>query len=124
MPDAAIVSIVDDDESSRVGTSKLVRSLGFKDHDFASAKAFLHSPQVTQTSCLISDIQMPDMSGIQLLDALRARGHNMPIVFVTAYPSEAVRAEAMSRGAVCFLTKPFDGETLKHCLEAALGSGI
>jgi len=73
---------------------------------------------------VISDIQMPTLSGLQLLDELRARGHNMPIIFVTAFPNERVRAQALLRGATCVLTKPFDGETLELCLAAALkGNG-
>src|SRR5262245_44328131 len=78
--DEAVISIVDDDESSRLGIMKLVRSLGFAGHDFSSASAFLSSSELARTSCVISDIQMPEMSGIQLLDALRARGHTMPVV--------------------------------------------
>lgn len=100
----------------------LVRSLGFVAHAFPSAHAFLHSKQLTETSCLISDIQMPDMSGIQLHDALRARGHTMPIIFITAFPNDEIRAQALLRGAVCFLSKPFDGEALSRCLQTALES--
>jgi len=73
---------------------------------------------------VISDMQMPVLSGLQLLDELRTRGHNMPIIFVTAFPNERVRAQALLRGAICVLTKPFDGETLELCLAAALkGNG-
>jgi FixJ family two-component response regulator len=115
-----VISIVDDDESARSGTTRLVRSRGFVAHAFPSARAFLHSAQLAQTACLISDIQMPEMSGIQLYDALRARGHNMPIIFVTAFPDDKIRAQALVRGAVCFLNKPFDGETLLRCLDTAL----
>jgi FixJ family two-component response regulator len=118
--DAPVISIVDDDESNRIGTASLVRSLGFVAHAFPSARSFLHSEQLAETSCLISDVQMPEMSGIQLQDVLRARGHNIPIIFVTAYPDDRVRAQALVRGAVCFLSKPFDGEKLSRCLDAAL----
>jgi len=124
LPEASVISIVDDDEWSRIGTTKLVRSLGFAAHDFASAHALLNSPLLARTACVISDIQMPTLSGLQLLDELRARGHNMPIIFVTAFPNERVRAQALLRGATCVLTKPFDGETLELCLAAALkGNG-
>jgi FixJ family two-component response regulator len=120
LPDVPVISIIDDDELNRIGTASLVRSLGFVAHAFPSAGSFLHSQQLTKTSCLISDVQMPEMSGIQLQDVLHARGHNIPIIFITAYPDERVRAQAFARGAVCFLNKPFDGETLSRCLDAAL----
>jgi FixJ family two-component response regulator len=119
LPNVPVISIIDDDESMRRGTMRLLRSLGFVAHAFPSARAFLHSEQLTGTSCLISDIQMPEMSGIQLQDALRAGGHNIPIIFVTAFYDAKVRSEALSRGAICCLSKPFDGETLLRCLEIA-----
>jgi FixJ family two-component response regulator len=122
--EASVISIVDDDEWSRIGTTKLVRSFGFAAHDFPSAHALLNSPLLARTACVISDIQMPILSGLQLLDELRTRGHNMPIIFVTAFPNERVRAQALLRGATCVLIKPFDGETLELCLAAALkGNG-
>jgi CheY-like chemotaxis protein len=71
---------------------------------------------------VISDIQMPVLNGLQLLDELRSRGHNMPIIFVTAFPNERVRAQALLRGATCVLTKPFEGEALELCLTTALKS--
>ena len=124
MREASVISIVDDDEWSRIGTTKLVRSFGFTAHDFASAHTLLNSPLLARTACVISDIQMPVLSGLQLLDELRTHGHDMPIIFVTAFPNERVRAQALLRGAICVLTKPFDGETLELCLAAALkGNG-
>ena len=124
MREANIISIVDDDEWSRIGITKLVRSFGFAAHDFPSAHALLNSPLLARTACVISDIQMPVLSGLQLLDELRTHGHDMPIIFVTAFPNERVRAQALLRGAICVLTKPFDGETLELCLAAALkGNG-
>jgi FixJ family two-component response regulator len=122
--EASVISIVDDDEWSRIGTTKLVRSFGFAARDFPSAHALLNSPLLARTACVISDIQMPVLSGLQLLDELRTHGHDMPIIFVTAFPNERVRAQAILRGAICVLTKPFDGETLELCLAAALkGNG-
>ena len=115
-----VVSIVDDDESIRIGTMRLIRALGFVAHAFPSARAFLQSDKVPETACLISDIQMPEMSGIELHDALCARGHDIPIIFITAFPDAKARAQASVRGAVCFLSKPCDGEALVRCLEAAL----
>ena len=120
MREASVISIVDDDEWSRIGTTKLVRSLGFAAHDFPSAHALLNSPLLARTACVISDIQMPALSGLQLLDELRTLGHDMPIIFITAFPNERVRAQALLRGAICVLTKPFDGETLELCLATAL----
>jgi FixJ family two-component response regulator len=117
-----IISIVDDDEWSRIGIAKLVQSFGFIAHDFPSARALLNSQLLARTACVISDIQMPVLNGLQLLDELRSRGHNMPIVFVTAFPDERIRAQALSRGASCVLTKPFDGDALELCLATALKS--
>ena len=120
LPNVPVISIIDDDESMRHGTMRLLRSLGFVAHAFPSARAFLHSEQLSRTSCLISDVQMPEMSGMQLQEALRAGGHDIPIIFVTAFHDDKARSEALDRGAICFLSKPFDGETLLRCLETAL----
>jgi FixJ family two-component response regulator len=115
-----VISIVDDDESVRIAMSSLVRSLGYIAHTFASAEDFLRSPRLNETSCLITDVQMPGMNGIELQTQLRAKGLRMPIVFITAYPDERTRARSLDAGAVCYLTKPFDEETLIGCLERAL----
>jgi FixJ family two-component response regulator len=120
LPEARVISVIDDSEAARNGTVRLVRSLGFIVHAFPSAQTFLHSEQLTKTRCLISDIQMPRMNGIQLHDTLRARGYDIPIIFVTAYYNEEIRAEALDRGAICILSKPLDGETLLSCLNRAL----
>ena len=120
MPDTPVISIVDDEESIRSGTTSFVRSLGFVAHAFPTARAFLQSEQLAITSCLISDIQMPEMSGIELHDILRTRGHHTPIIFITAFPDEKAHAQALVRGAVCFLSKPFDGDALSCCLDVAL----
>jgi FixJ family two-component response regulator len=116
----ASIAVIDDDESSRDGIARLVRSLGFVAHAFPSAEAFLESPQLNEVSCLISDVQMPGMNGIQLQGALRARGDNIPIIFVTAFPYDDVRERALGHGAVCFLSKPIEGEALLRCLDIAL----
>jgi FixJ family two-component response regulator len=115
-----VISIVDDDESVRIAMNSLVRSLGYIAHTFASAEDFLRSPRLNETSCLITDVQMPGMNGIELQTQLRAKGLRMPIVFITAYPDERTRARSLDAGAVCYLTKPFDEETLIGCLERAL----
>jgi FixJ family two-component response regulator len=117
---APVISIVDDDASVRVATDRLVRSLGYVAYTFASADEFLRSPHASETSCLIADVQMPDMSGVELQSRLLAEGRRLPIIFVTAFPDENVRARALDAGAVCFLTKPFDGSTLVRHLDVAL----
>jgi FixJ family two-component response regulator len=115
-----IVSIVDDDESVRVATVKLVRVHGFVAHGFASAEEFLLSPYASDTSCLITDVRMPGMSGVDLQSHLIAQGRRVPVIFVTAFPEEGSQARALAAGAVCFLTKPFDGQTLINCISEAL----
>lgn len=115
-----MISIIDDDASVRAATNRLVRSLGYIACTFASADEFLRSPQLDTTSCVIADIQMPGMSGVELQDLLLAQGRRLPIIFVTAFPDENVRARALDAGAVCFLSKPFDGATLVKYLDVAL----
>jgi len=115
-----VVSIVDDDASVRIATGRLVRSLGFTAHTFASADEFLRSPLIDSTSCIIADIQMPGMSGLDLQAALRTQGRQLPIIFITAFPEDDIRARAMDGGAVGLLAKPFDGTTLMEQIEAAL----
>ena len=121
MPQVPIVSIIDDDVSVRDATNGLVRSLGYTAHSFASAEEFLRSDSANDTSCVIADVQMPGMSGIELQSVLITRGRRVPIIFITAFPDEGSRARALDAGAICFLTKPFKGATLISCLETALG---
>src|ERR1700730_16712738 len=115
-----IVSIVDDDEAMRAVTCSLIRSLGLTAYGFASAEEFLRSPRLTETSCLISDVQMPIMSGIELQSALISRGYTIPIIFFTAFPDEALEARAMKAGAICFLSKPFESQGMIRCLDMAM----
>jgi FixJ family two-component response regulator len=115
-----VISIVDDDGSVRAATSTLVKSLGYVVHAFASAEEFLLSNVLNDTSCVIADVQMPNMSGVELQARLLAQGHRMPFIFVTAFPTESARATAMKAGAMCFLTKPFGADSLIQCLDAAL----
>jgi FixJ family two-component response regulator len=115
-----MISIIDDDASVRVATNRLVRSLGYIAHTFASAEEFLASSQANDTSCVIADVQMPGMSGIELQSHLLAQGRRLPIIFITAFPEESARTRALNAGAVCFLTKPFDGPTLVRHLDAIL----
>lgn len=120
MQKVPVIVIVDDDESVRIATRSLVRSLGFTVHMFASAEDFLRSQHVGECSCVITDVQMPGLSGIDLQSRLIAEGRDTPIIFMTAFADEAVEARALKAGAVCFLSKPFDGRILVKCLEKAL----
>jgi FixJ family two-component response regulator len=115
-----LISIVDDDEPVREATKDLVRSLGYVAASFASAEEYLQSDYVADTSCLIADVQMPGMSGVELQDRLIADGHRTPIIFITAFPEAKIRARALNAGACGFLSKPFNDESLIECLEMAL----
>ena len=115
-----MISIVDDDPSVREATRELLRSLGYSTAAFASADEFLGSDQLKQTACVISDIQMPGLSGAELQRRLLADGHKMPIIFITAFPDERTRKRVLSAGAVCYLSKPYTEESLIACLSAAL----
>jgi FixJ family two-component response regulator len=101
----------------------LVKSLGLTARTFASAESYLQSSWVKKTHCLITDVQMPNMSGLELQERLSHLGFDIPIIFITAYPDEAVRTKAINAGAVCFLQKPLDlpGPRVADCLQAALG---
>jgi len=117
-----VISIVDDDESVRETASSLVRSLGLNASAFASAEEFLLSEQFSDTACLITDVQMPGMSGIELQSRLLAQGCDMPIIFMTGFPEEGVRKNVLDAGAVGFLSKPFDAKCFIRCLDEALRS--
>ena len=121
MVESPVISIIDDDPSVREATDGLVRSLGYRSVTFASAEDFLQSDRIAETSCLITDVQMPGLSGVELQTALIARGSRMPIIFITAYPEERVRRSVLDAGAVGFLSKPFDEARLIEHLQAALG---
>jgi FixJ family two-component response regulator len=114
------ISIVDDDASIRVSTSRFVRALGYCAHTFASADEFLNSSRVDDTWCVIADVQMPGTSGIELQSILKGQGRSLPIIFITAYPEETIRAQALENGAVAFLSKPFDGTRLSEYIDRAL----
>jgi FixJ family two-component response regulator len=121
---APVISIVDDDASVRAATNNLVRSHGYCAHTFASAEEFLHSAYLNDTSCVIADVQMPAISGIELLLLLRIRGHRVPVIFITAFPTEELRARALKAGAADFLAKPFDGAVLINCLDTSLKQNV
>jgi FixJ family two-component response regulator len=120
LSNSEIISIVDDDASVRVATDRLVRSLGWRARTFASGEEFLQSAQLQNTRCLVTDVQMPRVDGLELQRRVNAQGHRIPIIFMTAFPDDAVRTRAMAAGAICFLTKPPDAPTLSECIEAAL----
>jgi FixJ family two-component response regulator len=115
-----LVSIVDDDESIRGTTTRLIESFGFRAVAFESAEGFLKSGQLHSTSCLIVDVQMPGMNGLQLQSHLAAAGWGIPIIFITAYDDGESRGRAMQAGAVAFLSKPFGDEQLLQTLRSAL----
>ncbi len=117
-----VISIIDDDESVREATKSLVRSLGYKAAVFASAEEYLQSDRIDDSSCLITDLHMPGMSGADLQDRLIAAGRQIPMIFVTAYYEEKVRDRVLDAGAYGFLRKPFNDESLIECLDKALGS--
>ena len=118
-----IICIIDDDESMRCALKSFVTSLGFKAYTFASAEQFLDSPCLDDTSCLITDLQMPGLNGIELQQSLLAQGRHIPIIFVTAFPEERMRARAMDAGALGFLGKPFESSTLVALIDQAVESG-
>jgi FixJ family two-component response regulator len=116
----SVISVIDDDASVRAATNNLLSSHGCVVHTFASAEEFLQSTHLNDMSCVIADVQMPIMSGVELLTTMRAQGYRVPFIFITAFPDESVRARALNAGAICFLAKPFPGPTLINCLGTAL----
>lgn len=116
-----LIAVVDDDASIRLATDSLLRSRGYAVCAFASPGDFLQSDELNETACVITDVRMPVIGGIELQAILRAQGCTVPFVFITAFPEEVVRTQAMNGGATCFLTKPFDAPTLIKYVEAALG---
>ena len=114
------ISIIDDDQTVREATGDLVQSLGYDVVTFESAERFLESGRLAETSCLITDLHMPGLSGLELQSRLIAEGQRIPVIFVTAFPEERFRRRAMNAGAVGFLSKPFDEGSLIRSLETAL----
>jgi FixJ family two-component response regulator len=115
-----LVAIIDDDASVRATTDSLVRSVGYIVCTFASAEEFLRSNRLDDFSCVIADVHMPGMSGVELQAHLLTRGSHVPFIFFTAFPDERIRAQALRAGAICYLTKPFDGDSLVQGLQVAL----
>ena len=117
-----LIAIVDDDEAVRIALEGLLRSAGLTARAFESAETFLESGQQLQTACLIADIRMPGMSGLELQAQLNAEHCRIPIVFITAHGDAQMRMQALRAGAVEFLAKPFNDEALLESVRAALES--
>ena len=120
MQKAPLVSIVEDDQFFRESLKRLMRSQGYNVEAFASAADFLTAPRLVETTCLIADVHMPAMTGIELYRQLIEAGHTIPTILVTAFPNDADRARALNDGVVCYLRKPVDDDDLKRCLRTAL----
>jgi FixJ family two-component response regulator len=116
----ALVAVVDDDESVRTAIGSLFRSMGFRTELFGDGERFLGSPKLREFSCLILDVQMPGMDGLELQLRLAAASHPIPIIFVTAYSDEKARARALRGGAVSFLAKPFSEDALLEAVQSAI----
>jgi FixJ family two-component response regulator len=117
-----IVSVVDDDPMVRDSTVDLLNSYGYTALGFQSAEEFMNSGEVANTYCLITDQQLPGVSGTDLQECLRATGFQTPVIFITAYPVPAIRERALAAGALAYLTKPFDDTVLLNYLQTALGT--
>jgi FixJ family two-component response regulator len=123
MPKPSLVSVVEDDQFFRDSMRRLMRSLGYNVETYSSASDFLASPRLVETTCLIADVHMPVMTGIELYKRLIDAGHAIPTILVTAYHDDAVRIRALNEGVVCYLRKPVDEKQLLRCVRAALESG-
>lgn len=121
LTDLPLISIVDDDEEVRTAIESLVMSLGLEARTYASAESFLQSSSLSETACLILDVQMPTMNGVELHTRLSELGLDIPIIFITAYPDKVDRALALNDGIICMLLhKPFNEERLVEGIEEAL----
>jgi FixJ family two-component response regulator len=122
MSGVPLISIVDDDDSLRNSLNNLIRSVGFRGQGFSSAEAFLNSNQLHDTACLILDVRMPGMSGLDLQRRLVATNCRIPIIFITSHGDDNARTRALEAGAVDFLYKPFREEALLNAIDTALKS--
>ena len=122
MPKASLVAVVEDDQFFRESMKRLMRSLGYAVEAFPSAADFIASPRLVETACLIADVNMPAMTGLELHRRLIEMGYAIPTILVTAYPDNDVRTRALKDGVVCYLRKPLDEKHLMRCLRAALHS--
>jgi FixJ family two-component response regulator len=122
MSKSLLVSVVEDDGSFRESMSMLLSSFGYNVEAFASAADFLASHRVKETACLIADVNMPEMTGLELYQHLVDAGHAIPTIIVTAYPNDVDRARALNGGIVCYLRKPVNDQHLMECVRTALAS--
>ena len=122
-PEKSRIAVVDDDESVREALKGLLRSAGFGAEGYASAEDFLRSGRLDDTECLILDVRMPGMGGIELQRQLALAGHDIPVIFITAHGDDSTRAQALGANVVDFLTKPFSDEALLEAIGRALGPG-
>jgi FixJ family two-component response regulator len=118
--EAPFIAIVDDDASIRKAINGLLRVIGFRSETFASAQELLRSMSLSRADCVISDVNMPGMSGLELHLELLAQGHRIPTILITAYPNEDIRARALDAGVICYLTKPFSDDNFISCVRSAL----
>lgn len=118
-----MISVIDDDELVREAADNLLSSEGYLVRTFASAEEFLQSPQLLGCGCVVADVQMPGMSGVDLLTHMRAQGHNTPFIFITAFPEDSVRNRARKAGGIGFLAKPFAAADLIRYVEIAIRRG-
>jgi FixJ family two-component response regulator len=119
----SLVSIVDDDQSFGDSMRRLLRSLDYCVAVFPSGAQFLVSPQLAVTACLVADIHMPEMSGVELHERLIEQGHAIPTILVTAYPDDRVKELMLNRGVECYLPKPLEEAALIDCLRSAIARG-
>ena len=115
-----MVSIIDDDQSLRESIVDLVKAMGLEAQEFGQAEDFLRSDGIARTACVITDMRMPGMSGLDLHERLTARGETIPTIVITAFPKDDDRARARRNGVICYLAKPFDPNRLADCITSAL----
>ena len=123
VPQKPVIAIVDDDQSVRVGTMDLIEAMGFVAATFQRAEEFLNSRGLRSTSCVIADVQMPGMTGLELHDRLVRSGTVIPTILITAFPNDEDRARALQAGVVGYLTKPFSDSELLACIQSAIERG-
>jgi len=124
VPVTPLVAVVDDDASLRHATQNLLEAAGFSTVAFGSPKGFLQWPKRRNVSCLVTDMRMPGMTGLELFQQLVATDDAIPTVLITAYPDEAVRTTARKAGIRCYLSKPFSPHQLCECVRTAIASGL